>query len=138
MKIRERITALVCFRIEEASRNADALRRAIAILSRPDNALKASALGWRAADMMWRTAGDTSVDFAWYTKRTTLATVYTATLLAWMDDDSEGFVETRHFLDRRIEDVMSFERMKARLRPDPNRHFSISRFLGRLRYPPRQ
>jgi ubiquinone biosynthesis protein COQ9 len=83
---------------------------------------------------MWRAAGDSSVDFAWYTKRATLAAVYAATMLAWMDDDSEGFADTRAFLDRRIGDVMKFEKFKATFKPEPDRYFSPARFFGRLRY----
>ena len=60
--------------------------------------------------------------------------VHAATITAWMDDDSEGFAGTRAFVDRRIEDVMAFEKFKARIKPDPDRHFSPARFLGRLRY----
>jgi ubiquinone biosynthesis protein COQ9 len=134
MKIRDRIRAAVLARLDEASRYPDALRRAMAILARPDHAACAARLGWRAADRMWRAVGDSSTDIAWYTKRTTLAAVYAATLMAWMDDDSEGFADTRAFLDRRIEDVMKIEKLKAQFRPQPGRTFSTARFLGRLRY----
>lgn len=134
MKIRDRIRAAVLARLDEASRYPDALRRAMAILARPDHAARAAKLGWRAADRMWRAVGDSSTDIAWYTKRTTLAAVYAATLMAWMDDDSEGFTDTRAFLDRRIEDVMKVEKLKAQLRPRPGHTFSTARFLGRLRY----
>lgn len=134
MKIRDRIRAAVLARLDEASRYPDALRRAMAILARPDHAARAARLGWRAADRMWRAVGDSSTDIAWYTKRTTLAAVYAATLMAWMDDDSDGFADTRAFLDRRIEDVMKIEKLKAQFRPQPGRTFSTARFLGRLRY----
>lgn len=134
MKIRDRIRAALIARLDEAARYPDALRRAIAVLARPGNAARTARLGWRAADAMWHAVGDSSVDLAWYTKRVTLGAVYAATLMAWMDDDSEGFVETRAFLDRRIDDVMKIERLKARFRPQPDRHFSPARFLGRLRY----
>ena len=133
-KIRDRIRGAVLARLDEAAAHPDALRRALAILARPANMPRATRLCWRAADAMWRAAGDTSVDVAWYTKRATLGTVYAATLMAWMDDDSEGFADTRAFLDRRIDDVMKVEKLKAQFRPDPERHFSPARFLGRLRY----
>jgi len=134
MKVRDRIRTALLVRLGEASRHPDALRRALALLARPGNAARAARLGWRAADAMWRAAGDASVDAAWYSKRATLAAVYAATLMAWMDDDSVDFAATRGFIDRRIEDVMTFERFKARLKPRPDRHFSPARFLGRLRY----
>jgi ubiquinone biosynthesis protein COQ9 len=135
MKIRDRIRELTWHRIETATGHADALRRALAILVRPAHAVHTARLGWRAADMIWRAAGDSSTDFAYYTKRATLAAVYASTMMAWMDDDSENFAETRAFLDRRIEGVMRFEKLKAQLKPDPDRHFSPARFFGRLRYP---
>lgn len=133
-KIRDRIRGAVLARLDEAAAYPDAMRRALAILAHPANMPRASRLCWRAADAMWRAAGDESVDVAWYTKRATLGTVYAATLMAWMDDDSEGFADTRAFLDRRIDDVMKVEKLKARLKPHPDRHFSPARFLGRLRY----
>jgi ubiquinone biosynthesis protein COQ9 len=134
MKIRDRIRAALLTRLDEASRHPDALRRAMAVLGRPGHVTRAGKLAWRAADAMWHAAGDTSVDFAWYTKRATLGGIYASILLAWMDDDSDGFADTRTFLDRRIDDVMRFEKFKAQIKPDPDRIFSPARFLGRLRY----
>ena len=64
---------------------------------------------------MWRLAGDTATDFNHYTKRLTLGAVYASTLLAWLDDDSEGLADTAAFLDRRLGDVMRFEKWKARV-----------------------
>lgn len=134
-KMRERIAALLPFRLEAAAPHRDALRRALALLAMPHNVARGARLGWRTADHMWRLAGDTATDFNHYTKRATLGAVYGATLLAFLDDESEDFTETRAFLDRRIDGIMRFERLKARLKPDPDRHFSPARFLGRLRYP---
>ena len=54
-----------------------------------------------------------------------------------VDDESEGKAETRAFLDRRIEGVMTFEKVKAKWLNPEREHFSLSRFLGRLRYPAR-
>jgi ubiquinone biosynthesis protein COQ9 len=66
----------------------------------------------------------------------TLGAVYASTLLAWLDDQSERWQDTAAFLDRRIDDVMKFEKLKAEWRGSSDR-LSLSRFLGRLRYPPR-
>ena len=86
---------------------------------------------------MWRLAGDTSVDYNYYTKRTILAGIYAATLAVFADDKSDDFADTRAFLDRRIDGIMRFEKAKAKwLNPD-REHFSPARLLGRLRYPAR-
>ena len=135
MKIREKIRALVWTRLEIMGPAREAVRRGLAILAMPQNVPLAAKIGWRSADLMWRLAGDTSTDFNHYTKRMTLGAVYGSTLLAWLDDDSERWSETAAFLDRRIDNVMQFERWKAEWRGQER--FSVSRFLGRLRYPPR-
>lgn len=135
MKIRERIRALVLFRLEAVAGQREALRRAQAIMAMPRNAARALALGWNSADAMWRLAGDTATDYNHYTKRLTLGALYAATLAVFVDDQSENFAETRGFLDRRIEGVMKFEQAKARLLRPRNLAFSLARFLGRLRYP---
>jgi len=136
MKIREKIRALVWHRLEIMGPAREAVRRALAILAMPQNVPLALRAGWRSADLMWRIAGDTSTDFNHYTKRMTLGAVYGSTLLVWLDDRSEGWSETAAFLDRRIDDVMRFEKFKAEWRGS-SEHLSPSRFLGRLRYPPR-
>ncbi len=137
LKIRERISRLIQIRLDIARPQREAVRRALAVLALPTNLARASRLGWRSADAMWRLAGDTAVDLNYYTKRATLAGIYAATLVVWLDDDSENEADTRAFLDRRIDGVMRFEKTKARLNPDPARHFSPTRLLGRLRYPDR-
>jgi len=135
MKIRERIRALVWTRLEIMGPAREAVRKALSILAMPQNVPSALRIGWRSADLMWRLAGDTSTDFNHYTKRMTLGAVYGSTLLAWLDDGSDGWSETAAFLDRRIDDVMQFEKWKAQWRGQER--FSVARFLGRLRYPPR-
>jgi len=137
MKIREKIRGLVWHRLEIMTPAREAVRRALAILAMPQNAPLGLRIGWRTADVMWRIAGDTSTDFNHYTKRATLGAVYGSTLLVWLDDQSDGFADTAAFLDRRIDNVMDFEKWKAQWRGSSDRRLSLSRFLGRLRYPPR-
>ena len=136
MKIREKIRSLVCRRLETMGPAREAVRRAVAILAMPQNLPLALRISWRTADEMWRLAGDTSTDFNHYTKRMTLGALYGSTLVAWLDDQSEGWSDTAAFLNRRIDDVMRFERFKADWRGS-SEHLSPSRFFGRLRYPPR-
>lgn len=134
LKIRERITALVEARLAILAPHREALRRAQAILAAPVHVKHAASLGWRAADAMWRAAGDTATDYNHYTKRATLGGVYAATMLVFVNDESEDHAETRAFLARRIEGIMRFEKAKARLVASSDRHFSMARLVGRLRY----
>ena len=136
MKVRDRIRSQLWFRIETMGPAREALRSALSILAMPQNAPRALAIGWRTADLMWRNAGDTATDFNHYTKRLTLGAVYASTLVAWLDDQSENCVDTAAFLDRRLGDVMRFEKWKAQWTGSDLKRPSLSRFLGRLRYPP--
>ena len=135
MKIREKIRALVWQRIEIMTEAREAIRSALAILAMPQNVPLAARIGWRTADTLWRLAGDTATEFNHYPKRMTLGAVYASTLLTWVDDESAGFVDTAAFLDRRIDNVMRFEKWKAEWRGSAINRPSLSRFLGRLRYP---
>ncbi|MFN3819149.1 COQ9 family protein [Blastomonas sp.] len=136
MKIRERITALVAFRFEAVAHQREALRRATAILALPSNLGRAAKLSWRTADLMWRLAGDTATDYNHYSKRMILSGVYGSTLMAFLDDESPDFADTHAFLARRIENVMQFEKAKAKWTKG-GESLSLTRFLGRLRYPAR-
>ncbi len=135
MKVRDRIRSMIWFRLETTAPAREAVRKALAIFAMPQNLPLGLRTGWHSADLMWRLAGDTATDYNHYTKRLTLSAVYTATLLAWLDDDSEGFADTAAFLDRRLGEVMRFEKWKGERRGNEIRRPSLARFLGRLRYP---
>ena len=137
MKVRERIRTLVAFRLDAVADIDEALRRAMAIMAMPQNAPRSLKIGWRSADIMWRLAGDTATDYNHYTKRTILAGIYSATLAYFVNDDSEGKAKTYEFLDRRLDGVMKFEKVKAQFLNSDREMPSLTRFLGRLRYPSR-
>ena len=90
----------------------------------PLNAALGLKLLYRTVDAMWYAAGDTSTDFNFYTKRATLAGVYSSTLLYWLNDRSPGSEATWSFLDRRIDDVMKIDALDrgeaGRTGPNPD------------------
>lgn len=137
MKIRDRITALLATRLEIMAPDRESLRRAMATMAMPQNLAKATQIGWRSADRMWRLAGDSASDFNHYTKRMTLSAVYASTLSVFVNDDSDNFADARAFLDRRIDNVMQFEKVKFQAKQRQEYVPSLSRFIGRLRYPAR-
>ena len=134
MKVRQRIKALVEARLEALEPYREGLRRALAILAAPPHLRRAAKMGWRAADKMWRLAGDTATDYNHYSKRTLLSGVYGSSISVFLDDESKDFAETRAFLDRRIENIMQFEKVKAKVTGRGGDRFSMARFVGRLRY----
>lgn len=113
MRIREKITAAVRTRLEIAAPHEEAVRRATSMYALPPYAAEGATLTWETADAIWHAAGDVSEDYNWYSKRLTLSGVFSATLLYWLNDTSPDKEATWRFLDRRIENVMQFEKTKA-------------------------
>ena len=104
-KVHLMIRALVLLRLEIAQPDREAVRRALAILAMPMHAAISAKLLYETVDAMWRAAGQTDTDFNFYTKRATLAAVYSATMLAWLADNSGKLDNIADFLDRRLGDV---------------------------------
>lgn len=118
-RFRDRIAAGVRFRLEAVGENKEAVRRGTALFALPLNAAQGAKLVWGTADAIWTALGDQSQDHNWYTKRATLSAVYGATVLFWLGDESDGHAATWEFLDRRIENVMQFEKVKAQVNASP-------------------
>lgn len=112
-RFRDRVTEAVMRRLVLSDR--EMARAGAVVLALPQNAGLGARLVWESADAVWQGLGDDSQDVNWYSKRATLATVYGATVLYWLGDDSSGAAETRAFLERRIEGVMRFEKLKGRV-----------------------
>ncbi len=129
MRYRDRIALGVRLRLEGADK--ELVRRGMALFALPQYAALGSAAIWGTASRIWEALGDTSRDINWYSKRATLAAVYSATVLFWLGDESEGNVATWEFLDRRIDDVMQIEKLKGRLR-DNGLFQAFMRGPGRL------
>jgi len=110
-----RVERLVRLRIETCVAHKEAWRAAIGHLTLPMNLPQAAKIKMRTVDLIWRTAGDRSSDFSYYTKRATLAAVLSATTLFWLADDSEGYVETWGFLSRRIVDTASMAKFRKKV-----------------------
>lgn len=116
LRYSERVAALIRFRLEAADR--ELVRRGTTLFSLPHLAPVGAGLIWGTADLIWETLGDTSDDVNWYSKRAILSGVYGSCVLFWLGDDSGGEA-TAAFIDRRIANVMQFEKVKASVRKAP-------------------
>ncbi|MEM8792768.1 MAG: COQ9 family protein [Pseudomonadota bacterium] len=119
LRIRERIAYAVRRRIEIVADEREAVRRGATLLGLPIYAAEGMKAIWNTADVIWNACGDTSDDYNWYTKRAILSSVYSATVLFWLGDQSTSFEKTWDFLSRRIENVMQFEKTKAMVQKNP-------------------
>jgi ubiquinone biosynthesis protein COQ9 len=123
----QRIALAVGLRLDLLAPWREAVRRSLAVLALPQNGPLALKLLYETVDGIWYAAGDTATDFSFYTKRATLAAIYAATVLYWLDDRSPGAADTRGFLERRLSGVARVGAARrrlseaARLLPNPLR-----------------
>jgi ubiquinone biosynthesis protein COQ9 len=139
MKYSERVAAAVRFRLE-AVEDKELVRRGATLFALPMYAGDGAKAIWGTADAIWNALGDTSEDVNWYTKRATLSGVYSSTVLYWLGDSSEGHADTWAFLDRRIENVMQIEKLKAQVNKNPvlgKMMAGPNWLLGRIKAPQR-
>ncbi|MEO1721402.1 MAG: COQ9 family protein [Pseudomonadota bacterium] len=134
MRIRERVTFCVRARLELVAEHKDAVRRGATLLALPPYAADSARALWSTSDIIWTACGDRSDDYNWYTKRAILSSVYSATVLYWLGDESEGSVDTWAFLDRRIENVMQFEKLKAQVQANPVARMALKPFAQALAF----
>ncbi len=134
MKIRQRVKAAVQVRLEAQAPYKEAARAMTRALAAPLRAPEAARLLWRTADHIWRALGDTSTDENYYSKRAILSGVLGSTYARWFTDNTPDHEETWAFLDARIENVMQFEKLKARLKPLSEGVQSAVGVAARFRY----
>ncbi len=136
LRYSDRVGLAIKLRLQAADK--ELVRRGSALFALPQHAAEGARLIWGTADAVWTALGDSSVDFNWYSKRATLSAVYAATVLFWLGDQSEDEADTWAFLDRRLENVMQFEKTKASLRANPVAKALLAgplALLGRIRAP---
>lgn len=119
LRMRDRIAHAIALRLELVAADREAVRRGAALFSLPHNASDGARAIWHTADTIWTALGDTSRDYNWYSKRTTLSAVISSSLLYWLGDHTPDFSATRAFIHRRIDNVMQFEGVKAQLSRNP-------------------
>ncbi|KIN62420.1 RpsU-divergently transcribed protein [Sulfitobacter noctilucicola] len=118
MRFRDRIARAVQLRLQVVT-DKEAVRRGTTLFALPQYAPDGAKLIWGTSDQIWEALGDTSDDINWYTKRATLSGVYSSTVLFWLGDTSEDHSATWEFLDRRVDNVMQIEKIKAQVKKSP-------------------
>jgi ubiquinone biosynthesis protein COQ9 len=132
LKIRERIARAVEARLDASAVDEPATRRWMGFLALPLNLGLGAKLAWESADVLWRWAGDTATDENHYSKRALLAGILTGALAIRLSSGPEASLA---FTDRRIANVMAFEKWKATTRFKPSKILDeVAGALGRMRY----
>ena len=110
------IREMILIRLRQAAPHKEAVRRGLTVLAVPGNAVASARALYATVDTIWRAAGQRDTDISFYTKRATLAAVYSSTLLAWIADTSDDWQSIEGFLDRRLTNVSQIPKATAPLR----------------------
>ena len=136
MSVRDRIIAATRARLEVVAAHRESIRRLLTYLSLPQNHLIGMRCSLNTVDAIWYATGDTSTDFNYYTKRGLLLGVYSATVLYWLADESEGFEESWGFLERRINDVLKLPKLGSKVGDRLKKGMGLMPRIGRRIFRP--
>jgi len=114
-RVPEKIKKIIMIRLNLCQKYKEAVRSSISLSAIPVNAKISLNILYRTCNSIWRIVGDKSTDFSFYTRRISLAAVYTSTLLFWLNDKSNNNIETEFFLDRRLKDISKISSLKRPL-----------------------
>ena len=107
---------MVLIRLAAGRTSQGSRARGLTVLAIPGNAVASAKALYATVDTIWRAAGQRDTDISFYTKRATLAAVYSATLLAWIADTSDDWQSIEGFLDRRLKNVSQIPKATAPFR----------------------
>ena len=111
-RVPEKVKTIILIRLSLCQKYKEAIRSSIPITALPKNTKISISLLYRTCNSIWRIIGDKSTDFSFYTKRVSLAAVYSSTLLFWLNDTSRNQEDTSLFLDRRLNDISKIPKLK--------------------------
>lgn len=111
-RVPQKIKTIILIRLRLSQKYKEAVRSSLSLTAIPKNSKQSLKILYRTCHKIWKIAGDTSTDFSFYTKRASLAAVYSSTLLFWLNDNSSTQDETEAFLDRRLKDISKISNLK--------------------------
>ncbi|MDN5248274.1 MAG: COQ9 family protein [Wolbachia endosymbiont of Tyrophagus putrescentiae] len=117
MKVRDRVKLAVhicLINYTKLPNYREFLKNILSFSLLPQNVYFSSRILYRTVSTIWYCIHDQSTDFNYYTKRMILSMVYLSTIFFFINDYSEDFADTLSFLDKRINNVMTFQKLKAR------------------------
>ena len=134
LRMPEKIKSLLLVRFEILKPYKEAVRRSIGILALPNNSKLALKAMYNSTDEIWKAAGDRATDFSFYTKRATLAGIYSSSLMYWLGLSDPDLKNVEQFIDRRLDNVNMIGRFTKPIKDtfkfsfDPLSKFSFFNF----------
>ncbi|MCC8372247.1 MAG: COQ9 family protein [Rickettsia endosymbiont of Pseudomimeciton antennatum] len=105
-KIRDKIDLALKIRIKDGIAKLVHLRNR-SYFSTPSNTIFATKTAFRTCDLIWRYAGDKSIDYNYYTKRSLLLSVYITSILYYIQDESENNIDTDKYITKSLSNIIT-------------------------------
>lgn len=106
IKIRDRIDLALKIRIKDGIAKLVHLRNR-SYFAVPSNSIFATKTAFRTCDLIWRYAGDKSIDYNYYTKRGLLLSVYITSILYYIQDESEDNIDTDKYITKSLSNIIT-------------------------------
>ena len=113
LRVHERVKELVILRLKIMSREKELISKTYFHLLLPQNFKIASRCLYKAVDQIWFVAGDNSTDFNFYSKRAILASIYTLTMIHFINNDNMD--ETLSVLNKLLKRVSKIPKIKSNI-----------------------
>ena len=126
LRVNEKITKLILTRLEILENYKNGLINLNSYLLRNGKIIISNKLLFKVADFIWNLAGDTSLDFNYYSKRLILMKVYLFSFNYWLKDETENFYLTKRFTESQIRNVLKIGMIKNNIKVFLNKKFNFS------------
>ena len=113
LKTHERIRELCILRLNIMAKEKDLVSKTFLHLLLPHNYKFSSKNLYKTVDQIWFLAGDNSTDFNFYSKRMILASIYTSTMIHFINNDNMD--DTLFLLNKLLRRVSKIPQIKSNI-----------------------
>lgn len=114
LKIREKIARALELRIIDLS-HQNIVKNTAAFFLLPLNIPNGLKSAWNTSDLIWKFAGDNSVDYNYYSKRVLLCGAYAASSTFYLSDNSDNYINTREFIKNALDNIINIASLKNKI-----------------------
>lgn len=127
LKLHERIREICFIRFNIMEKEKKIIKKTFVYLLLPNKYKFSLKNIYRSVDQIWYLAGDSSTDFNFYSKRVILASIYSSTMMHFINNDN--LEETKNIFDKRLKNLSKIPKIKERL----NDFARLSPYLFKLK-----
>ena len=113
LRVHERVRELLMVRLKIILKEKELFKKTFLYLALPHNFKISARMLYKTVDEIWFLSGDTSTDFNFYSKRAILASIYTSTIIHFINNDDIN--ETNLVLIKLLKKVSLIPKIKNKI-----------------------